>query len=409
MCVVWAITAEISKIDTRSEASIIEDEQSIIDQNIQEIPQFINFAFGHDSINSDIDESLQLASDKVAFIDNLKKWIVSSNCTITDAQSLLKILKPHHPELPLCHKTLLKTSHLEKYQVVTIGDKDKFVYFGIKRQITRIINLDLHQDESKIEVQYNMDNLPVFYSSKIEFWPIVGRIVHNSIRYKPFPIAFYLGKGKPSNLTIFFNGFIKELNDLNNNGININGKIFNVKILGFINDIPARAFIKCTKGHSGYYGCERCQIKGIYFKKRLIFPFLLYPKRTDESFRLQDQPQHHNGQSTLLNCEKIDLIRDFILDSMHLVYLGVTKKLLNTYWIPPSRNKISKENLTLLSLIFENVSSQIPCEFRRTTRTLEELALWKALDSSFYMQEFIFWRIFYRFYCISIFHYYMLR
>ena len=26
----------------------------------------------------------------------------------------------------------------------------------------------------------------------------------------------------------------------------------------FTCDAPARSFLKCVKGHGGYYGCERC-------------------------------------------------------------------------------------------------------------------------------------------------------
>lgn len=29
-------------------------------------------------------------------------------------------------------------------------------------------------------------------------------------------------------------------------------------------DAPARAFLKCIKGHSGYFSCERCTEEGVY-------------------------------------------------------------------------------------------------------------------------------------------------
>lgn len=38
----------------------------------------------------------------------------------------------------------------------------------------------------------------------------------------------------------------------------------------FICDAPARAFLKCTKGHNAYYACERCTIKGRW-NGRVVF------------------------------------------------------------------------------------------------------------------------------------------
>ena len=35
-----------------------------------------------------------------------------------------------------------------------------------------------------------------------------------------------------------------------------------MKIKALVCDAPARQFIKCIKGHSGYYSCERCETKG---------------------------------------------------------------------------------------------------------------------------------------------------
>lgn len=53
------------------------------------------------------------------------------------------------------------------------------------------------------------------------------------------------------------------------------------------------------------------------------------PIRTDEDFQNQIQPHHHTGVSPLLRLNT-QMISQFHLESMHLVYEGVFKRLLET-------------------------------------------------------------------------------
>ena len=56
------------------------------------------------------------------------------------------------------------------------------------------------------------------------------------------------------------------------------------KVDGFICDAPARSFILCVKGHSGYFGCTKCIKQGEYIG-RVVFLEHNAPARTDQSFR----------------------------------------------------------------------------------------------------------------------------
>lgn len=77
----------------------------------------------------------------------------------------------------------------------------------------------------------------------------------------------------------------------------------------------------------------KCVTKGIYYKEnrrkkgRVIFPSLNDLLRTDHSFRGQTQPLHHRGVSNLQELA-INMIKSFPIDPMHLLDLGVMKKLL---------------------------------------------------------------------------------
>ena len=189
-------------------------------------------------------------------------------------------------------------------------------------------------------MQCNVDGLPIFQSSSVQFWPLLGKVYSPSIIYEPFVISIYCGKEKPRSNKMYFQKFVYELNSLLSNGVEIDGKNFTINVMCFICDRPARAFVKCIKGHTGYYACERCTVPGYRKKNRMIFPTddENAEQRSDESFRLQTNAQHHHDISTLTSIiPKIDMVKDFSLDFMHLGCLGIMKKILTEYWMKPAK------------------------------------------------------------------------
>lgn len=78
-----------------------------------------------------------------------------------------------------------------------------------------MVNLSFHHDRN-ILLTFNIDGLPLFRSSKVEFWPILGKIFHSASIYSPFKVAIYCGKGKPKK---FCANLIDEYNYLTENGI----------------------------------------------------------------------------------------------------------------------------------------------------------------------------------------------
>jgi len=131
-------------------------------------------------------------------------------------------------------------------------------------------------------------------------------------------------------------------------GFNYNGYTKKINFFGFIADAPARAFLKCIKPHQSYYACEKCTVKGIYDKDRVCFPDRSCELRTDSSFRLQTQPEHHISITPLTEIPNFDVIKCVPLDYMHLCTLGITKKLLNLF----VRGPIKKDKLDHLDLLY---------------------------------------------------------
>lgn len=54
------------------------------------------------------------------------------------------------------------------------------------------------------------------------------------------------------------------------NGMYINGHNIQCRIKALICDTPAKAFVLCVKGHTGYSSCTKCTTEGEYVGNRLF-------------------------------------------------------------------------------------------------------------------------------------------
>ena len=125
----------------------------------------------------------------------------------------------------------------------------------------------------------NIDGLPLYKSLSTTVWPILGMFGDMD----PFIIALYCGKGKPTDLNAYLRDFCDEAEILMLNGVYCNGVLYSVLVWLFFCDAPARAFLKCIKGHQGYHACERCVVVGEY-QGRVVFHDVDAYVITDGSF-----------------------------------------------------------------------------------------------------------------------------
>ena len=252
----------------------------------------------------------------------------SYNVSLEAFRSILKILHPSHLELPLDPRTILKTETAD-IQCITNG---QFVYFGLSNGIRNNIRFNLSQVE-KIKIDTNIDGAPVFKSRNTSFWPILCS-VDNSVPYKfnsvaPFIVAIFYGNKKPD-VHQYLEQFVAELKMLLEQGIEIEGKHFDVELRSVIADAPARAFLKQTKSHGGYYACDRCTTKGKYENGAISYSETDAGKRDNISFRAKAQPLHHIGDSPFTGLN-IDMISIFVYDYLHVVLLGIVRKLMTLF------------------------------------------------------------------------------
>lgn len=319
--------------------------------------------------------------------DALRKWALESQTPHVHLDVLLKLLHFFYDStLPLCSKTFLNISkvtfNIRKF-IDSQGKPFEFIYLSISEGLKFCVNPKNHPDK-RIRLQTNIDGLPLYKSSAKNFWLILNKVFHDPDIYEPFPVAIYSGDGKPDDLNIFLDEFIAEINYLLEHGIVIDNQHFEVELQCFICDTPARALLKKSKGHGGYFACERCSTRGepVKVKKgeKIVFPNLSAP-RTDESFRRKMQKGHHIGTTPLLNIRpKIDMIFHFVLDWMHLICLRVMKKLLNQWLHGPPEMRLGPTGKRILSARMESLSNQIPLEFNRKPRSTNIFARWKATE-----------------------------
>lgn len=327
--------------------------------------------------DSDLDEvDVEATFDET---EELRNWALKG-VPLTKITDLLLILRRRLlPDLPKTAQTFLKTTSAQ-YTIVTWAEGE-FVYFGLEEGLRNCIDIRLHKE--KIKLKINFDGLPLYKSSNEQFWPILVQPHHKLAVYKPFPIGIFCGRSKPP-LDLYLKDFVEEFNRLHENGLSIDGKELKVEIMCFICDTPARAYIKNILGHGGIHACERCNVEGFRYKKRTIYPVGESCARTDESFRNKECPEHHNGDTPILNIPSVNIIVMFILDFMHLCTLGVMKKLL-LYWLDDRRYKISLHARRTLSERMENFRNQVPLEFKRKPRGVSFVSRWKASEFYFFL------------------------
>lgn len=287
---------------------------------------------------------------------------------------LLKILSPYHPELPICGRTLLKTpTTLNSIQL----ENGEYVYLGILKFLKETLALYPSYCGDNISLRFNVDGLPLFHSSNMQLWPILGLITN--FKCKPIVIALFCGSSKPSSLDIFLGEFVTEICGLAREGFEFNSKRYTVSIHSFNCDAPARAFIKCTKSHGGYSSCDKCTQTGEYIHGRVVMRSISAPKRTDLQFQLLHDEDHHLGVTPLSKLP-VGLVSHFPIDYMHAVCLGVMRKLLNTWVAGNLKVRLPGRVVKILSELLLSLHPCIPMEFNRKPRSLTELSRWKATE-----------------------------
>lgn len=253
---------------------------------------------------------------------------------------------------------------------------------------------------------FNSDGSPVFKSSNNSIWPI--QIILNELPIdvrlnNPITWALWFGKSKP-NMNIFLEAFVESMNKFSEKGIDckINGKTENIKLYAICSavDSQARAPMQGLKLFNGKYGCGWCYHEGVPVKQKkkkvIKYPLLNYipKKRTEKETKqhiklLKDAKKNKkqsvtdifgiNKESPLVKLKKFKIIRGFVPDVMHCVFLGVCKQFAN-YWFSVKKKPFSlnKDKINFINNLLNKI--RVPKIVNRLSRTIFERKHWKSRD-----------------------------
>jgi hypothetical protein len=396
-CSFWAEDQSYPAQEWELNEYLVEEKISEAAEELYTIDDFIFDSSESDS-DIEIDEIDPFRSKfQKEFTDVVKKH----NCSHKLIHDLLAVARDNgHPEVPLTAKTLYDQEHkqvLEPLEARPIG-KGTYWHRGIQDAFS---DWDATDFKDIIVVDIFIDGFPIKRSSRLCGWPILGGIVD---RYDLPVLLFgiYQGYGSPKNSDDFLIDFAREARRLIAAGIYVgpNKELKRFKIRAFLADAPARAFLLCVKNHSSKHGCSKCEQVGAVEKDEeeiqppkakkakttIRYQTTAGVLRTNESFHQRSdkphhQPDHLEKRTVLEEYLNFSMVSRVPIDSMHCIDLGVTKKFFKLVIKNKGKRFLAHNDfIAEMDRTFVSYKSYVPDDFERSTRTLEELGLFKAKE-----------------------------
>jgi hypothetical protein len=334
---------------------------------------------GHESPSSDEDDI-----EQPRLVSELAQWHNECVVSLNSTTKLLKVLRRHAVDVPADARTLLSTPKGGAAVLNLAGGQYK--YWGLAEGIRAILRKQPRfvAANDTIFLHCNMDGVRIFKSSTRHFWPILCQFN----RFHPFIVALWVGRSKPTSLGDFVRDFLTELGELQHNGVLYEEKTFQLTVECFICDAVARSWLKCVIAYNGYWGCERCDLSGEWAMRRVAYNTDARGNaRTDQVFAEMRYTRHQPDENRVspFVTAGIGCVTQFVLDGMHLIFLGVAKRVLE--WLDHRGDRrgdfavrMSADVNRRLCNLLRHYSSQMPSDFCRRARGLEDLAYWKATE-----------------------------
>ena len=318
--------------------------------------------------------------------------------------------------------------------------KDFFVNIPVKDYLTKIISSNLQKIElwrnevsqKKVSdihnsnwyqtvkdcnngkfftINVNTDGVAIFNSSrKKSLWPILVTIndlpINTRFDKKNVLVAGYWMSEIEVEIDLFFEPFLEELNDLYINGIDINNDNYKVVVACCCLDSVARAKFLKIKQFNGLYGCTICLQKSSNsrypYKEQISLRTYDHYKeciRNLDELQLNERNKEDSimgvkGLTVMASCPRFDPIVQVPVDSMHNVFLGVTKLLIKIWFDPKYNDKafyIPPNSRIIIDKRLKNLQTFSECG--RLPRNITEYKKWKA-------NEMYNWLFYYSRYCL---------
>ncbi|KAI8116302.1 hypothetical protein CVS40_11606 [Lucilia cuprina] len=230
----------------------------VITENVCDLPNQPPHGSSFSETISIPDMSSEIENVSSSLKTKLKKWFIKYGPSIKCTNSLLEILKSENLDVPKSVGGLIGNKIKCEERTVSPG---KYVHVGLQRQLEKCSKIIKNSDLKEIVIDIGIDGLPLYKSSSMSLWPILGRAV-NIKNTDVFIIGCYVGNKKPLNIDSYLHDFVKEFSDLSQTGFIVDNNQIVVKIKAFVCDAPAEAFVYGIKEHMALNGCSKCQQQG---------------------------------------------------------------------------------------------------------------------------------------------------
>ncbi|XP_035890660.1 uncharacterized protein LOC118513892 [Anopheles stephensi] len=368
-------SAEVAVVDNAPVLEVSEEteETSYILEDDDDIPEDHNTFDG----NVATDER-----KKMTFPEGLRRWALASKISLAHVNDLLLLVRDTTDYyVPKDARTFLNTPTRVGSQIATVAGGQLW-YQGIETALQNYFS-NTKPTIDRLEINLSMDGIPVYNNGPTQLWPILMQL-HNISGTPVLVIGVFCGSSKPNNCEDYLRPLVTELNQLLESGFKIGGKQYHVNLRLIVADSPARAFIKGAAYFNAIHGCMKCKCVGVHVKdaRKVIFENSEAEKRTDAEFRSGLYAAHYKRPSPLIEIKNFNIVENVIVgDRLHLIDLGVTKKLLKGWshgGLEPFTKWSSKE-CDRINKLFKLI--EFPSEITdRTLRPLHYLHYWKGTE-----------------------------
>ncbi|VVC27479.1 Hypothetical protein CINCED_3A003873 [Cinara cedri] len=298
--------------------------------------------------------------------DNLRQWVLKHNISHNATNSLNDILKEEVLNIPQDVCTLMKTPEIS-HEIVSVVN-GSYIHLGIKNMLVPVL-----------KKYFNMINncdgvlILVINCQPINKYVLPGGIFH--------------GLTKPASVNEFFQPFLDDFFEVSQNSLCVNNKLFKFEIGHIICDTLAKKILLNVLGQNAYYWCSFCTHEGEYIQHRMTFPEIDVPLRTNLSFCSKVYEEYYKGDSPLEFLD-IDIIKDVLLNYMHLLCIGIIKRFIQL-WVKGKKDVgLMEEDKLNISKNIIDIKPYVPSEFSRQPRVLDDIDYWKATKLSFFLLYF---------------------
>ena len=267
-------------------------------------------------------------------------------------------------------------SNCDKYfSHLSISKKEYFFYFDLKQAIKLLLSkysikepefsqtsINSFFDSSTFRNLYSATNgqlivISIFIdgakvdSSSSKIWPIIVRV--NNLDCSEDQRTFLLSclsttnKNPDPNFHIEF--LIKQLIELYQTGIKINGKLIKVALFSIVFDTPARCLYLLNKYFNAAFGCTFCIDEGIRKKYvHLFFPNADFVRKSidvhNEAWKRMSEQNFDSfcgitGRSLFFDLDYFDPTKGQSVELMHALGLGTIKRFFEFSTAFKNRNK----------------------------------------------------------------------